>query len=88
MPHHGFPGKNEKGAFLLVFTLKGAFLLNALGRIFADFQQISMASAQGNRIIKSLKKKEKMTTGRGIIDIRTSLLIIPDPRIERCKSIC
>jgi hypothetical protein len=43
---------------------------------------------QGNRIIKPLKEKEKKTTGRGwrgIMDIRTSLSIIPDPRIELCK---
>jgi predicted transposase YbfD/YdcC len=43
---------------------------------------------QGNRIIKKLKKKRKRTTGKGwrdIMDIRTNLSIIPDPRIERCK---
>jgi hypothetical protein len=40
---------------------------------------VVMASA----LKKELKKKGKMT--RGNMDIRTSLSIIPDPRIERGK---
>jgi hypothetical protein len=43
---------------------------------------------QGNRIINPLKKRRKEPTGkgwRGIMDIRTELALIPDPRIDRCK---
>jgi predicted transposase YbfD/YdcC len=46
------------------------------------------AICQGNRIVKQLKEKKELTTGksrRGRMDIRDSLAIIPDPRIERCK---
>jgi hypothetical protein len=38
--------------------------------------------------LKALKKKRKEPTGkdwRGIMDIRTELALIPDPRIDRCK---
>jgi hypothetical protein len=45
-------------------------------------------STQGNHIIKPLKKKRKELTEkdwRGIMDIRTELALIPDPRVDWCK---
>jgi hypothetical protein len=44
--------------------------------------------SQGERIINPLKKRRKEPGGkgwRGIMDIRTGLALIPDPRIDRCK---
>jgi hypothetical protein len=49
---------------------------------------ITYPGGQGNRIINPLKKKRKKPIGtewRGIMDIRTELSLIPDPRIDRCK---
>jgi hypothetical protein len=43
-----------------------------------------MQAKQGNHIINPLKKKRKKPTEkdwRGIMDLRTELALIPDPRI-------